>query len=379
VTAYEELLESFRAKYDLWPWMEVTNKWMPAGSAGSATGTGASGAQALLSMQRPYDILWDKMPFSAWDIYQGNNIDIPGFTDMSFGAGVYNWQMGAGSDLIQQSQYSVIAEDLVGAYNDAWIALPKGAHLPKNEMWQGYWTLGPYYNVPPPVGSPTPSNTLNGFGLVTQSLRGYRLREKGSSRVPQLTREELLQSGKYRLRAYSYAAVLTAQFGSGATPGTPAQLQTQFNAPADIRCDFLCHRVRFRPQFLLQNVEPGGGIEAGVQNWIYTPNVGLQDADQNLSWQGGYGYGLQNGPQQAVNLTPWTHWLGVDWTLPITASNLPPIQRVATQWNLPVPLTIHNAAQYNVTVQCPGLPTYYENTYQVTLEVILEGELIIPK
>ena len=63
----------------------------------------------------------------------------------------------------------------------------------------------------------------------------------------------------------------------------------------------------------------------------------------------------------------------------------PPVQRAATQWVLNHPLTIKNNAQYNVMAQCPALPPAaagpvgFANQYQVTMEVVLDGELIIPK
>ena len=376
MTAWEERLEEALKTHDLWPWALVTNKTMPIGSV--------AGAQALLSSQQGYDHFWKDMPFSAWDQWIPGTAGKysaaqPGFVDISIGAGLYNWQLGAGSGLVQEAQYQVATEDLVGAYNDAWLSLVKGGELPTNVVFNAYWTLGSAYGA------------INNGGIVTQTLRGYRPYPKGYLNRPQLTRQELLASGKYRLRSYQYAQTVTAMFANGANaPPSPSQgplssFAAQFNAPANLACDFLCHRVRFRPQSPIVTVD-GSPNEAGIQSWIYSVQVGLQDSDQGLSWQGG-----QSGNGQTQALNPWTHWVGVDWNQYIAGQAqvppvfFPPVQRAATQWVLNHPLTIKNNAQYNVMAQCPALPPAaagpvgFANQYQVTMEVVLDGELIIPK
>lgn len=375
-TSYEDMLEQYCAKFDPFPWIEVTNGVLPAGSP--------VGAQTPLAMQRPYELLWDKMPFSAWDITLPGTVSkggAPPFQDMSTGGGLYNWWIGANTDKFQQIQQAILAEDVIGSFNDRWLTIPGGSKLSKNQLWQAQWFVGAAYNG---------GAGLNNAGQIWQSLRGYRWLPKGKMDPPQMSRREVLKKNLWHLRSFSYAGTVTVNINN--SPSMPASFQLTLNAPHGLHADFLIHRIRIRPQTPilppLDPLYPAAGhpnpyvaSEAGAAAYIYAIQVGLQLAETQAQLQGGQ---LAGGA--TTNLAPWPHFMGVDYSAYLTGLNVTtnistatPIPKLDTQWMLARPLRIKNNDSINLIAQPPQLPAAFALNYTCTMEYILDGELMIPK
>jgi len=375
VTLYETMLEAERKKFDLWPWMEVSKATLPTALAATPpppavppAGAVPPGTLAPFSIQQPYALLWDKMPFVGFALNPSCDGTVPAVADLSIGSGTYNWAIGQNVSRLQQTQSQVAVEDLLGSYNDRWVALARGGRLPKDEVWQGQFYLGTGYN--------------GGLGLrigenaqLYTGLRGYRRYEKNSLRPLQMSRKEMLKSGKYLPTSYTYSGLVTVNF---TTAGQAVQSQQLvFGPPQQLDCDFMCHRIRIRPQ--APPIQLGSsGFSPLIYQYIPTVQVNIVPLEKVTPYLGG------NSNNLSITLAPWQMVMGVDYSLVVATNgviaNIFP--RLETQWNLPHPVMIGNNERYNLQAQAIALaqPEFGVNdNYSMVMEFLFDGELLVEK
>lgn len=377
LTDYQRLLMKMRDQYDLLPWIEVIPGLLPYQSPLLTKST--------LTVTPSYGVVWEHMPFMAWDVTYPSAAGVVG--DLSSGAFTTLWSTGANIAQVNQSLGFITTDDAHGSPSDEWVQHPGGVYLkntaPKSwEQWQEILQLV----AEPALGG----SALSGFGYLYAALRGYRFYDKGTIFPKQKTREEYLAEG-HRLEKFTYTAQVQVTFLPGTQTGGPAtyvnrpgqlgSYQLVFNSPKATDADFLCSRIRIRPQTLPStDLYPFiDTVGVGLQ-MTGTPALGLQGATPNPA----------NPANPSPNqLFPWRMALGAELnfnaTAPATVVGEPIIvQQLRSQWDLAIPLTIPYNSRWNMLAQplvsyATGYAPGGSFNPNMTMEFCLDGELILPK
>lgn len=384
-------LMELRKTHDLFPFLER--------SSTTIASRAAVGAQGKLSVTPAYDLLFDQIPFIGWVVnYPWSRVDndplpptitssVPGAAyQLSTGACVCFPSVGASRGQVSESLGLITTDSTHGIPEDEWVKFLGGILLKETsprqwQQWQEIVQLTSAAAIYDPSLAPITGKvdfTLNflSANYFYAGLRGYRAYPKSHLRTPQKTRTELLDEGvTFEKFDYTFPVTVTigpsgvATFGPTPAlstdpfiwslenaPGALVQLPVVFNSAQSRNMDFLCHSLRVRPS---------APLSSAARDMVDTIAVGLQPLQEGQ-------VSLQN------DLFPWRMALGMDLFQSGFFVGRPPQQKLLTQWDFPLPMTIPFNAQWNLLAQplMSTNPAAVPNTITVNFDFIFGGELI---